>query len=259
MNRLRPKPAEIKEDRPLSESAPETHTRVAPAAPVEWRVSDGLTPYPEAVAAMEARAAAIARGETSELVWLVEHPPLYTAGTSAKAEDLLEPGRFPVFETGRGGQFTYHGPGQRVAYTMLSIAARGGDIRRFVRDLEEWIIRTLARFNIKGERREGRVGIWIARPGGIEDKIAALGIRVRRGVTYHGIAINLDPDLGHFSGIVPCGIQGGVTSPYGVTSMVREGILASMPELDMALRGAFEEVFGGTTLSRHSRESGNPS
>nr|WP_318526399.1 lipoyl(octanoyl) transferase LipB [Hypericibacter terrae] len=220
--------------------------KAPPAAPVEWRVSDALTPYPEAVAAMEARVAAIARGEAPELIWLVEHPPLYTAGTSARAGDLLEPGRFPVFESARGGQFTYHGPGQRVAYTMLSIAARGGDLRRFVHDLEEWIIRTLARFNLKGERREGRVGIWIARPGGAEDKIAALGIRVRRGVTYHGIAINLDPDLAHFSGIVPCGIQGGGTSPYGVTSLVNEGILISMPELDMALRGAFEEVFGGT-------------
>ncbi|QEX17602.1 octanoyltransferase [Hypericibacter terrae] len=246
MNRRRPKAAEIQEDKPLSESATETLAKAPPAAPVEWRVSDALTPYPEAVAAMEARVAAIARGEAPELIWLVEHPPLYTAGTSARAGDLLEPGRFPVFESARGGQFTYHGPGQRVAYTMLSIAARGGDLRRFVHDLEEWIIRTLARFNLKGERREGRVGIWIARPGGAEDKIAALGIRVRRGVTYHGIAINLDPDLAHFSGIVPCGIQGGGTSPYGVTSLVNEGILISMPELDMALRGAFEEVFGGT-------------
>jgi lipoyl(octanoyl) transferase len=209
-------------------------------------VSDALTPYPDAVATMEARAAAIARGEAPELVWLVEHPPLYTAGTSARPEDLLEPDRFPVFETGRGGQFTYHGPGQRVAYTMLSIVARDGDIRRFVRDLETWIIRTLARFNLRGERRDGRVGIWIAKPGGFEDKIAALGIRVRRGVTYHGIAVNLDPDLSHFAGIVPCGIQGGSASPYGVTSLVREGILISMPELDMALKGAFEEVFGET-------------
>jgi len=209
-------------------------------------VSEALTAYPEAVAAMEARVAAIARGEAPELVWLVEHPPLYTAGTSARAGDLLEPGRFPVYETGRGGQFTYHGPGQRVAYAMLSVAARGGDIRRFVRDLEEWVIRTLARFNLKGERREGRIGIWVAKPGGAEDKIAALGIRVRRGVSYHGVAINLDPNLAHFGGIVPCGIQGGGASLYGVTSMVREGILVSMPELDMALRGAFEEVFGGT-------------
>jgi lipoyl(octanoyl) transferase len=217
---------------------------------VEWQVSEALTAYPEAVAAMEARVAAIARGEAPELVWLVEHPPLYTAGTSARAGDLLEPGRFPVYETGRGGQFTYHGPGQRVAYAMLSVAARGSDIRRFVRDLEEWIIRTLARFNLKGERREGRIGIWIARPGGAEDKIAALGIRVRRGVSYHGVAINLDPDLGHFGGIVPCGIQGGGASPYGVTSMVREGIMVSMPELDMALRGAFEEVFGETREAR---------
>jgi lipoyl(octanoyl) transferase len=246
LNRRRPKAAEIQEDKPLSESHSETLVEAPLAAPVEWRISDALTPYPEAVAAMEARVGAIARGEAPELIWLVEHPPLYTAGTSARAGDLLEPGRFPVFETGRGGQFTYHGPGQRVAYTMLSIAARGGDLRRFVQDLEEWIIRTLARFNLKGERREGRVGIWVAKSSGSEDKIAALGIRVRRGVTYHGIAINLDPDLAHFSGIVPCGIQGGGTSPYGVTSLVNEGILISMPELDMALRGAFEEVFGGT-------------
>ena len=246
MNRRRPKAAEFQEDKPLSETHSQTLDKARPAAPVEWRVSDALTPYPEAVAAMEARAAAIARGDAAELVWLVEHPPLYTAGTSARPGDLLEPGRFPVFASGRGGQFTYHGPGQRVAYTMLSISARGGDLRRFVHDLEEWIIRTLARFNLKGERREGRVGIWIARPGGAEDKIAALGIRVRRGVTYHGIAINLEPDLAHFSGSVPCGIQGGGTSPYGVTSVLREGILISMPELDMALRGAFEEVFGKT-------------
>jgi lipoyl(octanoyl) transferase len=250
LNRRRPKAAEIQEDKPLSESHSETLVEAPSAAPVEWRISDALTPYPEAVAAMEARVGAIARGEAPELIWLVEHPPLYTAGTSARAGDLLEPGRFPVFETGRGGQFTYHGRGQRVAYTMLSIAARGGDLRRFVQDLEEWIIRTLARFNLKGERREGRVGIWIAKPGGSEDKIAALGIRVRRGVTYHGIAINLDPDLGHFPGIVPCGIQGGSASPYGVTSLAREGILISMPELDMALRAAFEEVFGRTSVAR---------
>jgi lipoyl(octanoyl) transferase len=248
LNRRRPKAAEIQEDKPLPESHSETLAKAPSAGAVEWRVSDALTPYPEAVAAMEARVAAIARGEAPELVWLVEHPPLYTAGTSARAGDLLEPGRFPVFESGRGGQFTYHGPGQRVAYTMLSIAARGGDLRRFVGDLEEWIIRTLARFNLKGERRDGRVGIWIAKPGGLEDKIAALGIRVRRGVTYHGIAVNLDPDLTHFTGIVPCGIQGGKASPYGVTSLVREGILISMPELDMALRGAFEEVFGEIAL-----------
>jgi len=259
LNRRRRKAAEIQEDKPLSESVSETLADGPVAAPVAWQISDRPVPYPEAVAVMEARAGAIARGEAAELVWLVEHPSLYTAGTSARAGDLLEPGRFPVFETGRGGQFTYHGPGQRVAYTMLSVATRGGDIRRFVRDLEEWIIRTLARFNLRGERREGRVGIWIAKPGGAEDKIAALGIRVRRGVSYHGIAINLDPDLSHFSGIVPCGIQGGGASPYGVTSMVREGILISMPELDMALKGAFEEVFGGTASAvGHSRESGNP-
>jgi lipoyl(octanoyl) transferase len=250
LNRRCLKPAKTQEDKPLPVKVSDPVREVGPSAVVEWQVSEALTAYPEAVAAMEARVAAIARGEAPELVWLVEHPPLYTAGTSARAGDLLEPGRFPVYETGRGGQFTYHGPGQRVAYAMLSVAARGSDIRRFVRDLEEWIIRTLACFNLKGERREGRIGIWIAKPGGAEDKIAALGIRVRRGVSYHGVAINLDPDLGHFGGIVPCGIQGGGASPYGVTSMVREGIMVSMPELDMALRGAFEEVFGETREAR---------
>jgi lipoyl(octanoyl) transferase len=215
---------------------------------VEWRASDGLTPYPDAVAGMEARVAAIAAGLAPECVWLVEHPPLYTAGTSARTEDLLVPGRLPVFATGRGGQYTYHGPGQRVAYVMLSLAARGGDVRRFVADLEEWVIRCLARFNLRGQRRPGRVGIWIVE-GKREDKIAALGIRVRRGVTYHGVAINLDPELEHFSGIVPCGIQATSEAPYGVTSLVREGILVTMAELDMALRASFEEVFGPTVIA----------
>jgi lipoyl(octanoyl) transferase len=206
---------------------------------VEWRVSDALVPYQAAVADMESRVAAIRAGTAPELVWLLEHPPLYTAGTSAREEDLVDPALFPVHRTGRGGQFTYHGPGQRVAYAMLDLKRRGADIRCYVDRLEEWIIRALARFNVKGERREGRVGIWIAKPGGRDDKIAALGVRVRRWVTYHGIAVNLDPDLSHYRGIVPCGIR-----QHGVTSLAAEGILASLPELDIALKAAFAEVFG---------------
>ncbi|MGZ6000217.1 MAG: lipoyl(octanoyl) transferase LipB, partial [Rhizomicrobium sp.] len=184
---------------------------------VEWRVAEGLTPYPEAVAVMQARAAAIAEGTAPELVWLVEHPPIYTAGTSAKDADLLD-ARFPVFKTGRGGQFTYHGPGQRVGYVMLNLKQRKADVRAFVHDLEEWLIRSLAQFNVKGERREGRVGIWVARPGR-EDKVGAIGVRVRRWVTFHGVSINVDPDLSHFSGIVPCGV-----SEHGVTSLQDLGL-----------------------------------
>ena len=205
--------------------------------PVEWIVRPGLLPYPEAVEFMERRVAEIAEGKARELVWLVEHPPIYTAGTSAKDSDLLE-ARFPVFKTGRGGQFTYHGPGQRVGYVMLNLKPRGGDVRRYVYDLEEWLIRALARFNVKGERREGRVGIWVAR-GSREDKIAALGVRVRRWVTFHGIALNVEPDLTHFCGIVPCGIRG-----HGVTSLADLGIPATMADVDVALRIAFDEVFG---------------
>jgi lipoyl(octanoyl) transferase len=205
--------------------------------PVEWRVQHGLTQYPEAVALMEQRAAAIAQGSARELVWLVEHPPIYTAGTSAQDSDLLE-ARFPVFKTGRGGQYTYHGPGQRVGYVMLDLKNRGGDVRRFVRDLEEWLIRTLAAFNVKGERREGRVGIWVARGGGREDKIAAIGVRVRRSVTYHGISFNVEPDLAHFNGIVPCGI-----SQHGVTSLHDLGVLVSKSDVDVAMKIAFAEVF----------------
>lgn len=208
---------------------------------IAWRISDARVPYPAAVAEMEARAAAIADGRAGELVWLLEHPPLYSAGTSAKEQDLLAPSRFPVFATGRGGQFTYHGPGQRVGYVMIDLRRRGNDVRRFVRDLEEWLIKTLAAFNVKGERREGRVGIWVARKGGREDKIAALGIRVRRGVTFHGVSLNVEPDLEHFSGIVPCGIQG-----HGVTSLADLGITAAMTDVDLALREAFEDVFGAT-------------
>jgi lipoyl(octanoyl) transferase len=208
----------------------------------DWQVAPGLTPYPDAVAFMEARAAAIADGTARELVWLVEHPPIYTAGTSAKDADLLD-ARFPVFKTGRGGQFTYHGPGQRVGYVMLDLKRRGGDVRGFVRDLEEWLIRTLARFNVKGERREGRVGIWVARsakvPGGREDKIGAIGVRVRRWVTFHGVSLNVDPDLSHFTGIVPCGVR-----EHGVTSLHDLGLLVSMADADVAMKAAFEEVFG---------------
>ncbi|MBL9097265.1 MAG: lipoyl(octanoyl) transferase LipB [Alphaproteobacteria bacterium] len=208
---------------------------------IAWRISDARVPYPAAVAEMEVRAAAIADGHAGELVWLLEHPPLYSAGTSAKEQDLLAPSRFPVFATGRGGQFTYHGPGQRVGYVMIDLRRRGNDVRRFVRDLEEWLIKTLAAFNVKGERREGRVGIWVARKGGREDKIAALGIRVRRGVTFHGVSLNVEPDLEHFSGIVPCGIQG-----HGVTSLADLGITAAMTDVDLAMREAFEDVFGAT-------------
>jgi lipoyl(octanoyl) transferase len=227
----------------------DTALRAAPGAePVEWLISDGLTPYEDAVAFMEARAAAIADGTARELVWLVEHPPLYTAGTSAQPADLIEPDRFPVFQTGRGGQFTYHGPGQRVAYAMLDLKRRTPDLRRYVAALEAWLIRTLDAFNVKGERREDRVGVWVARPEkgvGVEDKIAAMGIRVRRWVTFHGISLNVDPDLSHFSGIVPCGV-----SQHGVTSFVDLGRLVSMPEADSALRAAFEEIFGPTVTLR---------
>ena len=216
------------------------------APPPEWRVSTAPVAYEAAVAAMESRAAAIAEGRAPELVWLLEHPPLYTAGTSAQAGDLLQPDRFPVHATGRGGQYTYHGPGQRVAYAMLDLKNRGADVRRYVRDLEEWIIRTLARFNLRGERRAGRVGIWVAHDGR-EDKVAAVGVRVRRWVTFHGISINVDPDLSHFGGIVPCGIHETDAAPLGVTSLAALGYVISMPEFDMALRGAFEDVFGNTS------------
>ncbi len=214
---------------------------VKPQETINWRMSDAPVAYPDAVALMERRVMAIAGGEAGPLVWLLEHPALYTSGTSAKAEDLLAPARFPVFATGRGGQFTYHGPGQRVAYVMMDIRQRGNDVRRFVFDLEEWLIRTLAHFNVRGERRVGRVGIWVERKGGREDKIAALGIRVRRGISFHGVSFNVEPDLEHFSGIVPCGI-----SEHGVTSLADLGITATMHDADLALRAAFESVFGAT-------------
>jgi lipoyl(octanoyl) transferase len=205
---------------------------------VEWRVSPGLVAYPEALAAMEARVAAIREGTAPELVWLLEHPPLYTAGTSAAPDELLDPGRFPVFAAGRGGRYTYHGPGQRIGYVMLDLAARGGDMRRFVHDLEAWLIAALAAVGVEGFRREGRIGIWVAK-GGTEAKIAALGVRVRRWVSYHGVALNVAPDLGHFQGIVPCGI-----SRYGVTSLADLGVPASMDRVDAALRATFDAVFG---------------
>jgi len=210
--------------------------------PVTWRVSDQRIEYPDAVAQMERRVAAIADGRAKELIWLLEHPPLYTAGTSAKREDLLDASRLPVFETGRGGQFTYHGPGQRVGYVMMDLRQRGNDVRRFVHDLEEWLIRTLARFNVRGERREGRVGIWVATSSTKEDKIAALGIRVRRGVSFHGVSLNIEPELEHFAGIVPCGIH-----EHGVTSLAKLGIQVMTAEVDMAMRAAFEEVFAVKT------------
>ncbi len=211
------------------------------ASAVEWQSTPGLLPYEDAVAAMEARVAAIRRGEAPELVWLIEHPPLYTAGTSAKAADLLDSSRFPVHQTGRGGQYTYHGPGQRVAYVMLDLNRRGRDLRSFVRNLEQWVIATLDQFDIAGERRAGRVGIWVDRGGGREDKIAAIGVRVRHWVTYHGVAINLCPELSHFEGIVPCGIA---EPTLGVTSLADLGVAATMDDLDQALRDTFEPIFG---------------
>jgi lipoyl(octanoyl) transferase len=218
--------------------------------PVQWRISDSPVAYEAALAAMDERVAAIAAGSAPELVWLLEHPPLYTAGTSAKPEDLVE-ARFPVHQTGRGGQFTYHGPGQRVAYAMLDLNRRKPDVRAYVAALEEWIIRTLAAFNVRGERREDRVGVWVRRPDKgqdmlgqpFEDKIAAIGIRVRKWVTLHGIAINIEPELAHFSGIVPCGVS---EQRYGVTSLADLGLPVSMAEVDMMLRREFEAVFGPT-------------
>lgn len=217
--------------------------------PVRWRISDRLVPYEEAIATMEAEVSAIADGRADELVWLLEHPPLYTAGTSADSADLIEPDRFPVHATGRGGEYTYHGPGQRVAYVMLDLKRRRQDVRAYVAALESVVIRTLDMMNVKGERREDRVGVWVRRPEKpllpdgtmAEDKIAALGIRLRRWVSFHGLSLNVDPDLSHFSGIVPCGI-----SAYGVTSLVDLGLPVMMADVDIRLREAFEEVFGPT-------------
>jgi lipoyl(octanoyl) transferase len=223
---------------------------------VEWRVADAPVPYERAVAKMEARVAAIHAGAAPELVWLVEHPPLYTAGTGAVAADLLEPGRLPVFRTGRGGQYTYHGPGQRVAYVMLDLTRRGRDVGCHVWRLEEWMIRVLARFGVKGERRDGRIGVWVDR-GGREDKIGAIGVRVRHWVTYHGLALNVDPDLANYAGIVPCGISG-----HGVTSLAALGITVSMADVDAALRDTVDAAFAAATcrekqpLSRIAGEGG---
>jgi len=212
--------------------------------PVEWRVEEGLIPYPEAVATMERRVAAIRAGDAPEEAWLLEHPPLYTAGTSARDADLLSPDRFPVYRTGRGGQYTYHGPGQRVAYLMLDLNRRAPDLRLYVWVLEEWIIRTLAAFNVRGERRPDRIGIWVARPDrgkGAEDKIAAIGVRIRHWISFHGVALNIDPVLEHFSGIVPCGVR-----DHGVTSLADLGIIVSTAEVDIILRREFEKLFGET-------------
>lgn len=205
---------------------------------IEWRISDTPVAYDEAVAFMEERVRAIRAGTSPECVWLLEHPPLYTAGTSADAKDLLDPDRFPVHRSGRGGQYTYHGPGQRVAYVMLDVKARGGDVRAFVQNLEAWIILTLKEFGVRGELRDGRVGIWVERGMGREDKIAAIGVRLRQWVSFHGIALNVDPDLEHFQGIVPCGI-----SQYGVTSLWDLGHTPTMEEVDSALMRCFPEVF----------------
>ena len=214
---------------------------------MKWTVLPGLQPYPETLAAMEARVAQISAGDAPEAVWLLEHPPLYTAGTSAKPADLTDPDRFPVHTAGRGGQYTYHGPGQRVAYVMLDLNKRGRDVRCFVNQLEDWVIRTLADFNVTGERRDGRVGVWVTRPdkpanpdgSPREDKIAAIGVKLRRWVSFHGISINMEPDLTHFDGIVPCGIR-----EHGVTSLVDLGLPVTMADLDVALRHQFDAVFG---------------
>ena len=208
------------------------------AAPAGWAVSPGLVGYPQAVAAMEARAAAIAEGFAGELVWLLEHPPLYTAGVSAKPADLLDSRRFPVFESGRGGPFTYHGPGQRVAYVMLDLTNRGRDVRAFVAALEAWLIGALARFNVRGEVRDGRVGVWVPREGR-DEKIAAIGVKIRRWASFHGISLNVEPDLSHFSGIVPCGV-----TEHGVTSLVDLGLPVTLDDVDLALKASFRQMFG---------------
>jgi lipoyl(octanoyl) transferase len=210
------------------------------ATAVEWQCTPGLLAYGEAVGVMEARVAAIRDDAAPDLVWLVEHPPLYTAGSSAEPGDLLDGDRFPVYRTGRGGQYTYHGPGQRVAYVMVDLHRRGRDLRAYVRNLEQWVMSTLARFDIAGERRDGRVGIWVNRGGGREDKIAAIGVRVRHWVTYHGIAINVSPELSHFDGIVPCGIA---DPNLGVTSFADLGVAATMADVDQALRDTFSDIF----------------
>jgi lipoyl(octanoyl) transferase len=226
--------------------------------PAEWRVGDRLVDYDDALATMTGRAAAIARGEARELVWLLEHPPLYTSGTSARPQELIE-ARFPVYSAGRGGQFTYHGPGQRVGYVMLDLKRRAPDVRRFVATIEEWIIRTLAAFDILGERREDRIGVWVRRPDkgeGAEDKIAAIGIRVQRWATLHGFSLNVAPDLSHFSGIVPCGVS---EQQFGVTSLADLGRPVSMTDVDRALRAAFEPLLGATVDAQEPASTENRS
>ncbi len=231
---------------------------LAGSPPVRWRISDALVPYDVALAEMERSVEAIASGEEPELVWLLEHPPLYTAGTSADSADLIQPDRFPVFKTGRGGEYTYHGPGQRVVYVMLDLKRRRQDVRAYVAALEEVIIRTLESMNVRGERREDRVGVWVRRPERpllpdgtmAEDKIAALGIRLRRWVSFHGLSINVDPDLDHFGGIVPCGI-----TQYGVTSLVDLGLPVMLSDVDVRLRAAFESVFGPTEIESHCSDT----
>jgi lipoyl(octanoyl) transferase len=226
-------------DRSLSETLPRQSMPRADGLAAGWARSPGFVPYPEAERAMEARADAIAQGAAGELVWLLEHPPLYTAGVSAKPADLLDPQRFPVFRSGRGGQFTYHGPGQRVAYVMLDLTTRGRDVRAFVQALQGWIIGALAALGVDGEVREGRVGVWVPQAGGREDKVAAIGVKLRRWVSFHGVSLNVDPDLAHFDGIVPCGV-----TLHGVTSLTALGVRASMAEADAALKAAFVEIFG---------------
>lgn len=246
-----PMPTDTSREPPIPRGAGHAGFRpVAGSPPVEWRVADGLVPYEEAVAAMEERVGRIVAGEAGELVWLVEHPSLYTAGTSARDGDLRD-GRFPVHRAGRGGQYTYHGPGQRVAYVMVDLGRRRPDVRAFVAALEDWVIGALARVNIRGERRQDRVGVWVARPdksrgpdgSPAEDKVAAIGIRLKHWVSFHGVSVNVEPDLGHFGGIVPCGIAQG---HYGVTSLVDLGLPIGMAEFDIVLRSEFERVFGPT-------------
>ncbi|HEY0292178.1 MAG TPA: lipoyl(octanoyl) transferase LipB [Hansschlegelia sp.] len=229
---------------PLRDALSATFLPRAEGRSVEWRVTDEAVGYLEALAVMEERAAAVAQGTAPELVWLLEHPPLYTGGSSADARDLTDPGRLPVFRSGRGGQYTYHGPGQRIAYVMLDLKRREPDLRRYVAALEAWLIATLDRFGVAGERREDRVGVWVRRPERgreVEDKIAAIGVRVRRWTTLHGVSLNVEPDLTHYAGIVPCGVR-----DHGVTSLADLGRVVSMAEVDMAMRDAFEDIFGPT-------------
>jgi len=223
---------------------------------IEWKISSSPVDYDDAVAEMEDRVAAIRAGTAPETIWLLEHPPLYTGGTSARDSDLLAPGPFPVYRTGRGGQYTYHGPGQRIAYVMLDLSLRGQDVRRFVCDLEEWVIRALAEFNVRGERRPGRVGIWVRRDSDREDKIAAIGVRIRRWVSYHGVAINVEPDLSHFEGIVPCGID---APNLGVTSLIDLGLPVTMADLDVALKRTYGDIFAAGQAVGSCRNPPSPS